>query len=463
LIIAFLGLAPHPHVPGKLLEDASQAIAHGDPGVAATNLANAAEYFPWRYDLNLIAGRLAMQAGDSEATIQYLERPGTISQLSPDDLILLGDAYSQSGDTLMAEAIWKHASEVGDSMLANQRLAALYLQRQDYPSAIQALENLLIEDPTDVSLYYQIGAFYAITDPGKALPFLAQAEAMDAENATHAQMLHDKIRTASLFDEPSYTLLIVGRQLANWGKWDLAAKAFQNAIILRPDYADAWALMGETRQQIELSKTGANSRSGYYELDHALQLDPTSTLANTFMGLYYERQEEFSQAQIYLMQAIASSPEDPYLYAELASILAKIGDLPAAQLAYESAIHLAPQEPLFYRLLAEFAMRHQIQIRELALPAIRQAIKLDPSNANTLDVMAQAMLMLQDYHSAKRYAQSALRSDPEFASAYLHLGTAYLYLGESDLAHHWLQLAETVNPDSWIAAQAKRMLEYYFP
>jgi len=73
------------------------------------------------------------------------------------------------------------------------------------------------------------------------------------------------------------------------------------------------------------------------------------------------------------------------------------------------------------------------------------------------------MLMLQDYHSAKRFSLNALHNDPGFTPAYLHLGTAYLYLGESDLAYQWLNRAKKVDPESWVSTQASRMLDYYFP
>ena len=463
LLIALLGLAPRPHAAARFLENANRFSASGDWLSASQYLANAGEYFPWRYDLFRTAGRFAVQAGDSVTAIQYLEHTGTISHLTFGDLILLGDAYYQTGELFMAEAIWKHATTWVDPSLAYERLSNLYLQRKDYISAINELQNLLTLNPANIHLYYQIGSLYAATDPEKSLLFLIQAAEIDSTNAIHAQTMHDKIRTASLFDEPAYTFLIAGRQLANWGEWNLAAEAFQHAINLRPDYADAWAFLGESRQQIALLETGAKSEVGFAELAQALQLDANSTLANTFMGLYWERQEDYSQAQRYLQQAIDTSPEDPFLYSELGNLLAKAGDLPAAHKAYASAIQLKPGDPLFYRLLAEFALQYQIQIRELALPAARQAITLNPNDASSLDVMAQVMIFLQDYHSAERFALSAVSSAPNFAPAYLHLGTAYLYLGESELAHLWLSLAETVNPDTWIASQAKRMLEYYFP
>jgi len=463
IFVALLGLSPSPHAADTLLIKAYQSIASGDLQNAAKYLAAAASYFPWRIDLNLEAAHYAFQAGDPKSTIDYLERPGTISQLTTDDLIILGDAYNQSGNSPMAEAIWKHVSELGDSVPANQRLVDLYLQQKDYASAASYSLKLLFLNPSNVHLYYQIALFFAVTDPVKALPFLTQAAEIDPANASDAQVLHDKIRTANLFDEPAYTYLIIGRQLANFGEWKFASVAFQHAVSLRPGYADAWALLSEAYQQISLQETGLASDVGLPELELAIQLDGNSILANTLMGLYWERQEDYSQAQRYLEHAITSSPDDPYLYAELANILSKAGDLPAAQAAYESAIQLTPQDPLFYRQLAEFAMENQIQIRELALPAARQAILLNPRDANSLDVMAQVMLLLQDYHSAERFSLSAIQSDPEFSPAYLHLGTACLYLGESSLARKWLGLAETVDPDSWVAVQAKRLIDFYFP
>jgi tetratricopeptide (TPR) repeat protein len=463
LFIALFGLAPRPHSVTNLFTIANQASASGDFLVASQELAEIGKYFPWRYDLLLLAGRFAIQAGDPKSAIQYFELPGVISRLSPDDLILLGDAYHQSGDSLMAEAIWKHASTLDNSSLAFQRLADIYLQRKDYPSAISVLEGLLRINPADTHLYFQIGSLYAITDPEKSLPFLAQAMQIDKINADHAQDLHDKIRTARLFDNPSYTMLIAGRQFATWGEWELALAAFQNATVFQPDYADAWAYLGEARQHIKQMEDRINSDAGYPDLKQALQLEPDSSLANTFMGLFWERQEAYSQAQNYLERAIAVSPKDPFLYSELGNILSKSGDLPAAQSAYEKAIQLAPQDSLFYRLLAEFAINNQIQIRELALPAARQAVTLNPDDASTLDVMAQVMLLLQDYHSAERYARSAIQTDPSFAPAYLHLGSSYLYLNEPDFARQWLKLAETIDPDSPVSNIAKRMLEYYFP
>ena len=463
ILIALLGLSPAPHAISTFFRNAQQSIDSGDWSNAATNLVNAAEYYPQRVDLVINAAHYAYQGGDPKATIEYLERPGVFNKLNVDDLILLGDAYYQSGNTTKAEATWKEALNQSDTREAHQRLADLYLEQKEYASAVEQMQKLLSLNPSDVRLYYQIGILYAATDPLKALPFLAQAKELDPANASNAQELHDKIRTATLFDQPAYTLTASGRQLANMGEWTLAAEAFRQATEQDPGYADAWAFLGEAQQQLGMKETGTTSEAGYKELERALEVDSKSILGNTFMGLYWERQQQFSQAQYYLNVAIANSPKDPYLYTELGNILSKAGDLPAAQSAYKAAIKIAPQDPVFQRLLAEYALENQIQIRELALPAARQAVMLDPSDPASLDLMAKVMLELQDYHSAENYAQKALSYDPGYAPAYLHLGTAYLYLNEPELALQWLDKAKKMEPDSWVGMQATRMIDYYFP
>ncbi len=463
IVIALLGLSPAPHAISTFFRNAQSSIDSGDWSGAATNLANTAEYYPERVDLVIKAAHYAFEGGDPKAAIQYLERPVVFSKLSIDDLILLGDAYYQSGNTSKAEATWKEVINQADSSEAEQRLADLYLEQKNYASAVEQMQKLLTLNPSDIRLYYQIGLLYAMTDPLKALPFLAQAKELDPANASNAQELHDKIRTATLFDQPAYTLMASGRQLANMGEWMLAAEAFRRATEQDPGYADAWAFLGEARQQVGMKETGSTSEAGYIELERALEVDSKSILGNTFMGLYWERQQEYSQAQYYLKQAIAISPNDPYLYTELGNILSKAGDLPTAQSAYEAAIKIAPQDPVFQRLLAEYALENQIQIRELALPAARQAVMLNPHDPASLDLMSKVMLELQDYLSAESYAQEALSYDPGYAPAYLHLGTAYLYQNEPELALQWLDKAKKMEPGSWVGVQATRMIDYYFP
>jgi len=462
-LVAALGLFPSIRDFNTLLQNAHQAAASGDWSGAADYLTEAANRYPWRDDLKIQAARYAFQAGDPKAVIAYLESRGAKAGMSQQDALMLGDAYLQNGDLVKAVNTWKQLDDSSDSADALQRLADLYLQEKDYPSALSYLKKLLSLDPSDGGLYYQIGLLYAVSEPLQSLPYLAQAADIDPSLADQAHSLYEKIQTANLFDRPAYTLLAAGRELANQGEWSLAGEAFKRVTEIDPDYADGWAFLGEAKQQVKQGETGTFSEVGLAELEHALQLDASSVLANTFMGIYWERQQDYSQAQTYLQQAITLNPDDPYLYSELGNILSRAGDLPAAQSAFESAISHAPQDPTFYRLLAQFALDNGIQTHEIALASARQALKLNPQDPASLDMMAQVMLELRDFRSAEDYSIQALSIDQGYTPAALHLGTAYLYLGEPDLAYHWLRLARDNGQGSWVGNQASRMLDYYFP
>jgi len=352
---------------------------------------------------------------------------------------------------------------MGGSSRALQHLAETSLQQGEYASAIEFFLSLSRLNPADAELQYQIGLLYAATEPIKSLPYLSTAAVMNPSVAVNSKKLQDEIRTASLFDQPAYTLLVSGRQLGSMGEWQLASEAMKRATEADPEYPDAWAYLGEARQHVNNVNGTVNPDAGLSELSHALQLDDQSVIANFLMGLYWERQVDYAKAKSYLEQAASINPADPYIYAELGNILSKEGDLPAAQDNLKKAVSLAPKNPTFYRLLAQFALENQIQIRPLALPAARQALMLGPQDPESLDLMAKIMLELEDFHAAEQYARQAVDADPGYAPGYFHLGMAYIFLNQADQARKWLEAARNADTDSWVTAQASRMLDYYFP
>jgi len=461
ILVALLNLAPRPHALRQAMDQANQAIQQGDYATAFKQTALAAEQMPWRYDLPLLAARLAYQSGHFLQTIQMLEQPLLASHLAPADLQVLGDAYQQSGDNLMAAAIWQRVAELAPSPEIYQRLAEYHQARQDYPAAIEDLRHMLQYSPADADLNYRIGLLYSTCDPEAALAYLAQAAELDPNLATGALELQRKIRTATLFDEPAYTFTSIGRVLAMLDEWELAEEAFHNATQLRPDYAEAWAFLGEARQHTMTPTSG--EYTGLAELQQAWRLDPNSVAVNLLMGLYWSRQDDPALAASYIQNSIAIEPDNPMLHAELGNALAQKGDLPAAEAAYRQAISLAPDDPLFYRLLAEFSLTNRIQLRQIALPEARTAVVLDPEDPRSLDLLGNVLLVLEDYQSAERFLLKALEVDPNYAPAHLHLGMILIQRNEMQRARQEFDLAKMLGSDTWTIAQAQRFISYYYP
>jgi predicted Zn-dependent protease len=165
----------------------------------------------------------------------------------------------------------------------------------------------------------------------------------------------------------------------------------------------------------------------------------------------------------YLYAAATIDPENPSVQVELANTLANLGNTSAALTHYQRATQLAPDNPLYWRLLGEFAVQQEIQIRETALPAAREALLLTPDDPANLDLMGQVFFLLSDLYTAERFLWRAIQVDPGYPPARLHLGLVYLALGKTTDAYAQLSLATQLAPDTPTSEQALRLLQRYFP
>ncbi len=465
VLIALLSLAPRPHAVDRAYRYMQELLETNAPLTASASLAEVAEAIPWLHELRLTAGRLAIQGGDPATAIQLLEQYADEFGLSREDQIALGDAYMETGNVPGAVAIWE---EILQSDRANPglhiRLAQYYRSQGDYEATISHLQAVLSSDPGNAQLHYQLGLIFSVVESEAALAYLTQAAALDPDLADSAQEMVRRINTARLADEPAYTYVAIGRVLASLGEWELAVEAFRQAGSARPDYAEAWAFLGEALQHLDQDMRIPDRQDGLQELQRALELDPTSIAANVFMGLYFQRHERHDLALAHLQYAAEQSPQNPVMRVELGNTLAAMGDLPAAQVYYEQAIELAPSDPTYWRMLAEFCLRHQIQVRQVALPAARQAVMLAPNDVQGLDVLGETLLLLGDNLNAERFLRRALESNPDYAPAHLHLGMVYLFQGDTQEARSEFARAETLAPaGTWTADQAQRLMNLYFP
>jgi tetratricopeptide (TPR) repeat protein len=469
ILIVLLVIAPRVGAVLGQLWQARLDLQAGSPQAGARHLALAAEMIPWRTGLLEQAGRVALNDGSAQAAARFLEQAASLGALSPGGMSVLGDVYWQVGDTEAALCAWQEAlnARAPDPGIY-RRLALAYQAEGDYEMAIADLLALAAIQPADAQLRYQLGMLLAALEPEDALAHLAQAAELDPGYLDDVSILEDHILTARLAGDRAYTLMAAGRALASLSRWELAAEAFRQATLARPDYADAWAYLGEALQHLE-EEVGSSSPGsqaappGLSELKKALALDPNSLAANTLLAIFWQRQDRYDRALEVLQPAAMLHPRNPALQAELGNTQAVLGNLPAAQEAYEKAVRLSPHDPAALRLLASFSIRYEYLVRQVGLPAARKAVLLAPEDPASLDLMAQALILLGDALNAERFLRRAIEADPDFAPARLHLGWASLLKKDNSIAAENLRLAQSLAPDTPTAAQAQRLLDYYFP
>ncbi|MEW6718444.1 MAG: tetratricopeptide repeat protein [Chloroflexota bacterium] len=365
-------------------------------------------------------------------------------------------AYLHVNDTTAASKIWEQARDSADlEPLALYELAQAFVAQGKISTAADILSTILEKHPDNVQSLLLLGLLTATVDPAAAQDFLDKAAEIDQEVASQVAPLQQAVRSSQFVEDQAYQLVMSGRALASLGYWDLASMAFRRAIQHDPYYAEAWAFLGEAHQHL--------GQDGSAEIQHALTLNPQSFTAQTLSALYWQRQERYDLALVFLYTAASLEPDNPIIQIEIGRTLALIGDLPSALKHYQQATELDPYDAVAWCQLAEFSLQHEIQISEIAIPAARQAVLLQPDNPEALDLLGQAYFLLKDIHTAERFFQRALQSDAQYAPAHLHLGILNLYRGMKTEARNHLNLVLSLDPDSAAAEQARRLLHLYFP
>ena len=476
ILLTLSGLTPHAHKFKENLLEANSLISYGAYLKASQSISEATQQQPWQISLWEKAGHYALKGNDLQTAIDYLEKAPQEANsplfplnktLSVKGMADLGQAYKMNGDLDAAFETWQKAeSQYGASRELFQHKISAYLSQGDFLSAISELQQLIDLQPEEANSVYQLGLLMATQNPESALPHLERAAELNPDIVSKVETIRQGIRSARYAEDPAYSLLSTGRALATINQWELAAEAFRQAILEKPGYAEAWAYLGEARQHLDSETTPEeNSQSGLTEIETALELDPESLAAHSFLALYWERQDRYDLALEAMQKATSLDPNNALLHAELARIKAASGDLEDAYTYYLKALELAPNDPTYQQNLVNFSLAYDFRIEEIALPIARRLVISDDQHPLNLDLMAQVLIHQGDLNNAERFLQRALNLYPDYAPSHLHLGLVHALKSNHKNAYEELNLAISLSPDpdDPIAKHAKRLLNNYFP
>jgi tetratricopeptide (TPR) repeat protein len=457
ILIPLLGISSRWRAMEEALHITWEANKADDSLQASLAIIQAIQYSPWREDLWELAGILSLKSGNNQTAQTYLEHVNESGNLSSTGLIALGDADQSADDPLSAIQHWEEALEAGGAPdELHSRLAETYRQMDDLDNAIQHQSELVKINPTNAASNYTLGLMLAASQPESALAYLTLAAELDPKLSEFTSEVTQNIRSARIRDDQAHLLVSSGQALASIEEWDLAVIALSRATEINPEHADAWAYLGEALQKM--------GQEGSDQLERALIIDPNSLAANILMGLYWQREERYDLALIYLHTAAQLDDHNPALQAEIGNTLGLLGNLSAAESHYHRAVELSPRDPVYWQALANFYIKYETKLSDEGLSAARQAVILDQSDPTSLDMLGQIYLLMDSPYIARRFIQRALAIDPEFLPANLHLGLIHILEGNTLQAYQRFTLVQSLAPKgSQISEQARRLLETHFP
>lgn len=209
-----------------------------------------------------------------------------------------------------------------------------------------------------------------------------------------------------------------------------AVKLLEMAIEKRPQFADAYAALGEC------FAARGNTKKAIEAYKRSVQLNPNLWEAHLELGNYHRDAKNYQSAIEHYTKSLGTRPKNPVIHFELGALYRKTGDLQSARQAFSLAIkHDKGYADAYYQLGQIYALQ---QKPKDALKQYRKGREFDPKNAKVRYQLALIFLDGDDGRNAILALRSALAVDPKYAE-YVNLLNNVSTLDSVEIAAQILQ------------------------
>jgi len=457
--IAFIILSLSPTPINRAVDNqilmAKIAATSGKPDAALEHLEDVLNFYPDNVRYRTSAGEIAFAIGDYRRALHHFKLLAGGHDGKRGITCLMADLYLHLDDTEQALEYWESSEQNCPAFEQTLfELAQDLAEGGNLEEAEEILQTLIQSRPLDSDLQFLLGMIVATHDPEKALASLRLADDLSNNNLL-AQKLFRVIEDARAADQVAYSLASVGQYFASNGYWMFSVRALQNAIAIQPDYADAYAYLGLARDQV--------GENGIVELLKAVELAPEKVIPHLYLGMHWQLKNNFDMAFNEFERAAELDPMNPAVAAQIGAVYEAKGDINTAIQAYRAAAEMDPQDFSFWLLLALVSLENEFQVAEIALPAARNAVALNPDNPAALDALGYSYYLLEDFNFAETFIHRSIQLDPVSAISQYHLGLLKSIQNEPMAAIAAFTMAYQLDPEGDVGTRAKRALETISP
>jgi len=347
---------------------------------------------------------------------------------------------SNSMQLTMQQAIAgaEKAIKQGNAPVAVELYKAVLKQQPNHPVAKKKLKELQKEFPAD--------------RPSQALPTNPSKGQIDALVKLYqtGQMANAEQACARLLESHPKSLPIInllGAALQRQRKWQEAIEIYNQAILLKPDFAEAYSNRGNAlHQQGKLDEA-------LESYDRAIQIKPDDAIAFFNRGNVLCQLRYLEKGLKSYDKAIELKSDFAEAYSNRGNILGELGKLEEALTSYNKAIELKP----------DYVEAHSnrgnilgfLGYLDEAQKSYETAIKLKPSYAQAHSNLGSVLEKTGGLIDAVESYDKAISLKPDFVEAYSNRGNVLAQLGKPDEALENFDKAIRLNPD-FVEAHSNR-------
>jgi len=300
-----------------------------------------------------------------------------------------------------------------------ESILALF-SKQHFNEALDATQELIINNPNDALLFNIRGACFA------GLNKLNLAK-------------ESYIKAIGLNPDYAKAHYNLAGALHELNEFDASIHSYQNAILIESNYAEAHNNLGNVFKEIGQLDAAINS----YE--KAIAIKPNYVESHYSLGSSFYESGKLNEAVKCYERVIAIRPSFTEMHNNLGNVLKELGRSDEAILSYQKAISIDPDFiEVYFNLGNIFQELNQLKD---AVKYYEKAIKIKSNYPEAHNNLGSVFKELKEFDLAIKSYQMAINIKPDYAEAYNNIGIVYKELGQLDDAIKSHEKALNIIPD----------------
>ena len=416
-----------------------------------------------------IRGGLSLLAGTKDEIQNAINDLQAVSTKMPDNAVVrfnLGRALLAKGSVAQGKVQFEEAVKLQPAYIPPRlALAELLLRSSDFSKAVQAAQEILMYDSTNlggrlIRTRGLIGigelkqARAELNQTAQQFPNLAEARlqlaALDIAEKNYKGAEDTFRRLYAANQDPRAVTGLVETYMAQ-RQVDQAAKLLRDELAKSPGRLEYRAMLGN----VLLSKNDTEGAIAEYK--KVLEGAPKSADIWQRLALAYHRSNNTQSALDSLKKAQESSPNDPSPVVQMAQIYETLGQRTSARPLYQQVLRLQPENPVALNNLA-YMMADSGQDLDQALTMAQKAKQQMPKDINVSDTMGWIFIKKNLPDSAISIYKDLVVQDPNRSSFRYHYGVALSQKGDKAAAKREFEAALRNKPGKEDEAHIRELL-----
>ncbi|HJZ10835.1 MAG TPA: tetratricopeptide repeat protein [Acidobacteriota bacterium] len=347
--------------------------------------------------------------------------------------ILLSKALQRSGDQDKAEAILKEEiAKNSEDLDLHLALIQIYEDGRKFPEALAQLKEMINRLPGNTSMEEpERKGTEALIYSHKGY---AEQQLKDYENSIQS---YRKARELVPVADRSKIDFYIALNYRSQKKWDEAIQMLDAILKADANDADSWELLS-----LIYEEKGDSSNSDKI-IEHLIQTHPDLPEYYILKAERLQQRDKYAESAGYLDGLLKKFPSNDQIYFLMGAAQERLKKWDEAEEAFKQAISINPQNANALNYLGYMLIDRGERVEE-SIEYVRKALEMDKNNGAFLDSLGWGYFKINKFDLAEDNLKRALELLEDNAVVHDHLGDLYFKQGKfREAMQHWESAAKS--------------------